>query len=560
MNRLTKYLPWFLLLASAALFFLPLSSRALWNSDEGRYAEIAREMLELKDWVSPHLNYVLYFEKPPLMYWLTATSFMIFGQNEFAARFWCAMFGVLTVGVVYLLGKHWKSERAGLLAGSLLATSLGFFLLTQYLVLDMALTFWMTLSLYASSRILQERPPEKVRRYTDLLMVAIAGGVLTKGLIAAVFPIAILGLTLAYMRLAVQARKIPWQPALILGALFTAPWFVLVSLKHPFFPQFFFIHEHLERFLTTIHHREAPFYFFVPVLFAAFLPWSVFLPKVFLSAFEHHGIAMKRNPVMALLVIWSLFIFLFFSFSQSKLMGYILPIVPALALLVGNLFDEALESEDSPKWVEGGVIALILIWVAGLTVLKLPQANLLFSDPVAAVLRAHSGGLALILGLGVFILVGVWGMRQVTACLSGIVMVQVILLSSLTSLAVSVDPYLSNKGLARMISVRAKPDERVLSYGVSYEDVLQSLPFYSKRRIIVEGQPGELALGQEHADDASDWFITDPGAQDAFDDTRLGTWLVTSDDMAKYLRPIGVLDPFDLIGREGRLLLLHKVR
>src|SRR5882724_12534730 len=112
------------MLASASLFFLPLGVRALWNSDEGRYAEIAREMLELRDWIAPHLNYVLYFEKPPLLYWLTAASFAVFGQNEFAARFWCATFGLLTVGVVYLLGKHWKREfpyrsgnRTGLLSG-----------------------------------------------------------------------------------------------------------------------------------------------------------------------------------------------------------------------------------------------------------------------------------------------------------------------------------------------------------------------------------------------------------------------------------------------------------
>ena len=206
MNWLSKRLSWVLLLASASLFYLPLGARALWNSDEGRYAEIAREMLELKDWISPHLNYVLYFEKPPLVYWLTAASLALFGHTEFAARFWCATFGLLTVGVTYLFGKHWKGEWAGLLSGGILATSLLFFALTQFLVLDMALTFWMTLALYAASRMLTERPPERVKRFTDLFALAVAGGVITKGLIGVVFPVVVLGLTVAYTRSWGQAR------------------------------------------------------------------------------------------------------------------------------------------------------------------------------------------------------------------------------------------------------------------------------------------------------------------------------------------------------------------
>src|SRR5437764_7091799 len=98
MGRLLEFLkrPFFhLLLACASLFYLPLGMRALWNSGEGRYAEIAREMLELKDWISPHLNYVLYFDKPPLMYWLTALAMRLLGPTAFAARFWCATFGLL---------------------------------------------------------------------------------------------------------------------------------------------------------------------------------------------------------------------------------------------------------------------------------------------------------------------------------------------------------------------------------------------------------------------------------------------------------------------------------
>ncbi len=389
MTWFSKRLSWVLMLASATLFYLPLSTRALWNSDEGRYAEIAREMLELRDWVSPHLNYGLYFEKPPMMYWLTSLSFLVFGPTAFAARFWCATFGLLTVGVTYLIGKHWRFERAGLLAGGILATSFGFFFLTQFLVLDMALTFWMTLALYAASRILQERSPDAVKRYANLLAVAIAGGILTKGLVAIIFPIGVLGITLAYTRLGVQTRKIPWHQIFLVTAVLAAPWFILVSLHHPSFIPFFFIHEHFARFLTTIHHRAAPMYFFIPVLLVGFLPWSVFLPKVIISALKNHGTALKRDPVMALLMIWSLFILVFFSISHSKLAGYILPVFPALALLVSNSFEEALDDAEPARWVEWGLINIIVILIAGLCVLKLPLSDSFFSDPI----RWRSGGI-----------------------------------------------------------------------------------------------------------------------------------------------------------------------
>ncbi len=560
MKKFFNNLPALLILAVSSLFFIPLANRALWNSDEGRYAEIAREMLELKDWISPHLNYVLYFEKPPLMYWLTAASMAVFGQNEFAARFWCAGFGVLTVGLVYLLGKLWKDEQTGLWSGIVLATSLLFFALTQFLVVDMALTFWMTLALYASARILKERPPERVRRFTDLLAVAIAGGVLTKGLIALVFPIAILILTLASTRLGAQARKISWQSGLILAVFLAAPWFILVSLRHPFYPYFFFIREHFSRFLTTVHHRSAPFFFFVPVILVGFLPWAVFLPKVVLSAFANRGQVMKRDPVHALLVLWALFIFVFFSFSHSKLVSYILPVFPALALLTGNALEEALAEDVMPKWIEWGLVGLIGVLLTGLLLLKLPQSLGLFKDPVAAVVRLHADGLAVILGLSVFLLVGVWGMRQSLTCLGGIVTVQVLLLSTIISLAVHVEPFLSNKGLARVLNWRARPEERILTYGVSYENVAQTLPFYTKRRITVLGDPGELEMGLSHASDAAEWWTPESSAAEALAKMPVGTWVVTNEEYLKGLKATGANTSLELVSREGLLLLLHKNR
>jgi len=125
-------------------------------------------------------------------------------------------------------------------------------------------------------------------------------------------PIAALGLTMAYTRLGAQVRKIAWLPALFLLAALIGPWLVLVSIAHPFFLPFFFVHEHFSRFLTTVHHRTAPIYFYIPVLLAGFLPWSVFLPKIFLSAFANRGQAMKRDPARAFFIIWGLFIFSFF--------------------------------------------------------------------------------------------------------------------------------------------------------------------------------------------------------------------------------------------------------
>ena len=560
MNWLSKRLSWVLMLASATLFYLPLGNRALWNSDEGRYAEIAREMLELKDWITPHLNYVLYFEKPPLMYWLTSLSFLVFGPTAFAARFWCATFGLLTVGVTYLIGKHWRSERAGLLAGGILATSFGFFFLTQFLVLDMALTFWMTLALYASSRILQERPPEAVKRYATLLAFAMAGGILTKGLIAIVFPVGILGLALAYTRLGVQTRKIPWPRLFLFTAILASPWFILVSLRHPSFIPFFFIREHFERFLTTVHHRSEPFYFFIPVLLVGFLPWTVFLPKILISAFKNHGTAMKRDPVMALLMIWSFLIVIFFSFSQSKLAGYILPVFPALALLGGNAFEDALDLEDIPSWLEGGVISMIVIFIAALCLLKLPLSDALYSDPIAMTIRTNSGTLSLTLALGVFVLVGIWGMRQSTASLAGIMIIQVLLLSTISSLSIALDPQLSNKGLARIVALRAAPEDRVVVYGVSYENQAQALLFYAKRRLAVYGDPGELEMGRDQSEDAADWFSPETDAKTALSRLPIGSWIVTNGEYLKGLSQDTVAATLETITHEGPLILLRKVQ
>ena len=564
MRKWEKNLSGWLVLACAALFYLPLGLRALWDSDEGRYAEIAREMLALKDWITPHLNYVVYFEKPPLMYWLTALSLRLLGPSAFAARFWCATFGLLTVWVTCQWGKNWKNERVGLLAGGMLATSLGFFALTQFLVLDMALTFWTTLILLAGSGLLVERSTSRARRLLYLLSVAIAGGILTKGPVAFVLPAAALAAVYFSQGRRLTLPRLPWHAAIALCALLTLPWFILVTLQHPIFPYFFLVHEHFQRYLTDIHHRTAPFYFFIPVILVGFLPWSVFLPRVFQTWFSHRHAALKRDPEGAVLVTWVLWVFVFFSLSHSKLVGYVLPIFPALALLVAYEFDLAMDDGEPgvealmPSWVGRGIAALIFIFFLGLLVLKLPPDMLSIDTPQWKIIVDQSAVLALVLGFAVFVLVGVWGMRQTLACVGGVMLAQVLLLTTAASLAPTLDPYQSTRAIAERFQERTGPEAALIAYGANYENVLQTLPFYLGRRIPVFGPPGELTMGLETEQTDESWYVPEDKAQSALLAMPPGTWGITDEEHWQALRQAAPPDSFHSVNQTGGLLLFRK--
>lgn len=559
MKRLEEKLPWFLALATASLFYFPLGTRALWDSDEGRYAEIAREMLDLKDWIIPHLNYVVYFEKPPLLYWLTALAMKVFGTNAFAARFWCATFGLLTVMVTYQMGKLWKNERLGLLAGSFLATSIGFFVLTQFLVLDMALTFWTTLTLWMAARLLTERSRPKIHRATYGMAIAIAGGFLTKGLVALALPVGVFLGVAMYHQLEAQIRKIPWEKAFVVGAGIIAPWFILVSSRHPQFLKFFFVHEHFQRYLTAIHHRTAPFYFFLPVILLGFLPWSVFLPKVWMTWFGHRRVALKRDVVGTLWIFWTLLVFIFFSASQSKLVGYLLPIFPTLALLVANEFAEALEEPTMPAWIGQGLGVLILTFVGLLCLLKIPKEILALATPEWSLFLGESGLLALVLGVGIFVFVGILGMRQTWAGLVGMMMVEVLFLNACAALAPLLDPYHSTRLVAQRLREQAGPRDKIIAYGISYEDHLQTLPFYVGQRIAVLGPFGELSLGQQVDPDASAWFVSEEGALEALRNATLGTWGVTNKSHWDTLQQSDLAQSFQLQAHVGPLFLFRRI-
>ncbi len=340
----------------AALWFLTLDARHLLPSDEGRYAEIAREMLASGDWVTIRYNGVKYFEKPPFQMWMTALAFQAFGIGEWQARLWVALSGALGVVMTALAARRWFGPRVALLSRLVLVAAPAWNLASHFNSLDMGLSG--ALACVLAAVLIAQHPatsPGARRRWMGLAWAAMAVAVLTKGLIGVVLPgMVLIVYSVAARDFAVWRRLHIVSGASIMFALAT-PWFVLVSLRNPEFARFFFIHEHFQRYLTTVHHRDAPWWYFLPQLLVGFLPW-IGLSRGMVAAVRDDTRGGGFRP-MILLAAWALTIFLFFSFSSSKLPGYIVPIYPALAVL-GAV---ALDRFTPRRWNLQVVLALVFV-------------------------------------------------------------------------------------------------------------------------------------------------------------------------------------------------------
>ncbi len=327
---------WLVAAALVVAWFSGIAVRKLQHPDEGRYAEIAREMAASGDWVTPRLNGLKYFEKPPFQYWATAAAFNAFGVREWSARLVPALAGLLAVAIVGMTAARLDGPVTGIYAALVLVASFWHFAMSQLLTLDSVLSAWLAAALCAFLLAQRDRLAPAVRRNWMLAAyVAAAGATLTKGLVALVIP----GATLVLYTLATRDTG-PWKrlhamPGLVLFLLLTAPWFLLVSRDNPEFAQFFFIHEHFQRFLTTGHRREGSWYYFVPLFVAGILPWLLVWLWTLTRSWRNAPIAANGFCWPRFCLVWALFVFVFFSLSGSKLPSYILPMFPALALVLG---------------------------------------------------------------------------------------------------------------------------------------------------------------------------------------------------------------------------------
>lgn len=334
---------WLIALIYGLIWFGTLNYRHLIPSDEGRYAEMAREMLVTGDWITPRYNGYKYFEKPPLQIWATAIAFQVFGFGEWQARLWTALTGFLTIIIIGLTSARIFTARAGWLGSIVLASSPMWIISGHFNSLDMALSAFLVSALCAL--LLAQTSDNKTgrRNWMWLCWSMMALATLSKGLIGAAIPAMVF---IAYSLSAWDWKiwsRLHLVSGIILFLLITAPWFVLVAQRNPEFLEFFFIHEHLQRFTDDAHSRTGPIYYFVPLLLIGILPWIFQIPRAFAQAWAERKTEFSSGWLLA---CWTVVIFAFFSVSKSKLPGYIIPIFPALAMLIGARLDRALGSTN----------------------------------------------------------------------------------------------------------------------------------------------------------------------------------------------------------------------
>jgi 4-amino-4-deoxy-L-arabinose transferase-like glycosyltransferase len=476
----------------AVVWLATLAGRSLISADEGRYATLSLGMLQSGDWITPRLNGLLYFEKPPLQYWGGALSLWLFGINEFAARLWAGLAGLATVFLVGHTAARLWGPRAGLHALLICGATTWIAVNSHFLSLDAGLTA--TLTLVLCSVLIAEcstaTPPQR-RRWMLAAWVGMGLAVLSKGLVGVLIPGAVLTLH-SLWRLDVSVwRRLRWWPGLALLLVITVPWFALVSARNPDFAWFFFVHEHFQRYLTTVHDRQGAWWYFVPYLLLGFVPWTSALPWL---------LRPRRADVAAgLLLVWVVFIFLFFSDSDSKLPSYILPVFPALALLLAREIDRT-----SVRALRLHLLAPALLWIAALPVLTQTDRFVANGTPrpaVEALARGVSIGAVLALA-GLALAWQLLGRQRRTMALAAVAMTH---LGATLVVLQSHDTYgqlKSGDAIARALAPRIDAATPVYSVR-SYE---QTLPFYLRRSIILVDYRDEFAFGEQHEPDR--WIPT----------------------------------------------------
>jgi len=562
-----------------------ISPPSLMDDVDAVQAQISRNMLTKGDWVTARLDGIPYLEKAPLIYWLIAISFRIFGPYDWAARIPVVLSALALAWLTTAFGSWAFGKRAGLYAGLSIATCFGLFLFTRILIPDVMVTADMTLSMWAFLRAIDERE-RRPRLWAWLFAASLGTSLLLKSLIGVVFPLAAAVVYLAVTRQLFEAkvwkRLRPFSGALIVIAI-AAPWHVLATLRNPpyfdlsfrsvpgeyhGFLWFFFMNEQVLRFLNLRYPRDyntVPRVYFWLFHLIWLFPWSVYFPAIAKLSFRPRD---RAGCARLLALCWAGFILVFFTFSTTQ-EYYSMPCYPALALLTGSAM------AAGGDWIRRGTRVLCGILLAAAVAagtLWFMVRNLPAPGDISAALRLHPGAYTLSLGhiedltlqsfaylrtpllvAAVALLIGAIGTMRATgdkAFLAAAAMAVLFFQAARLALVVF-DPYMSSRPLAEALR-QAPPGKLIVDH---HYYTFSSIFFYTNRdALLLNGRINNLVYGS-YAPGAPDIFIDDQQWKKLWDsDERC--YLVASNSAAPRLERLVGRDGLNVVAESGGKLVL----
>jgi len=382
---------WLKLSVLGLVLMLPtLGLRPLCLPDEGRYAEVAREMIVTGDWITPHLNFSPHFTKPPLTYWLTAISLMVFGKNAFAARLTSALSLIGTAIITYLLAMELGRRRSAFIAGLILLTSIMPFAAGNLITTDMLLTFWETLAIFMLWRWYNTRPKAKAYLYGAYAALGLA--FLTKGPVGVLVPLMAFSGYCVYVKDWSILKQGFTRWSILIFSIIAFPWFITIILIHKGLLAYLLGNEVVGRAFTSIHHRNNTFLIYPVVLTLGFLPWVVFLPSALKRAFTVHKIRERKvNPEDAFLLSWILLPLVFFSIVKSRLPLYVLDLFVPLAILTAAYLvpdDKTIPTRRGLSLKRAGIYRLSALMAVALLCLNVYAAHFQTSRNIYPIIKA----------------------------------------------------------------------------------------------------------------------------------------------------------------------------
>ncbi len=443
-----------LALIVAALYLLFLGRHGLHESDEGRYAEIAREMKDSGDLLIPTLNGVPHFQKPPVIYWSTAASLAVLGENELAARMVSLLAALGVLVLTYWIGRWWFDRTTGIASVWILAGSWQFFMLGRSLTPDMMMTFWSTAAIAGFVWASRSKVATRARFLPYFVCMGIAFA--TKGPMGVLVPLFTgIGWQWGSRRSDRTRPDVPWLPGLMLTLVLALGWFFAASLRHPELGRYFFEFEFLNRFLSKTHGRSQPIWYFIPVLLIGWLPWTPLLPLAISGHRERHRSGGSHRALHWALVGWLVVPFALLSLSGSKLMTYVLPLFPGIALWLAN----GLLHRERGRTLSISVGVQVLVLVA----LSLSIGVVVVQNTLLPVTVELDAWFLPLLGLAVACLVVAgWALsRGVTESrLAGMALPALLAWSALASQLVNLGPVMRMQASMRPIAerLREEPD------------------------------------------------------------------------------------------------------